>query len=60
MSVKRTSMFKLSQTAKRFIATMSADKRAALKKAWVDGETSASYRPKKSSSSAFGTGSPEL
>ena len=60
MSVKRTSMFKLSQSVKRLIATAPAGKRAALKKAWVEGEAAASYSPRKSSSSAFSNGASEL
>lgn len=60
MSVKRTSMFKLSQSVKRLIATAPAGKRAALKKAWVEGEATASYNPRKSNSGAFSNGASEL
>lgn len=45
--MKTNSSFKLSQATKRMLAVAPAEKRAALKKAWVEGEANAAYKPKK-------------
>ena len=44
---KTNSAFKLSQSAKRLIATAAPEKRAALKNVWVEGEANAAFKPKK-------------
>lgn len=44
---KTNSAFKLSQSAKRLIATASPENRAALKKVWVEGEAAAAFKPKR-------------
>lgn len=50
MSSNRTALFKLSQAAKRLIAISPANKRTAIKNIWVEAETNASFKPKKSDS----------
>lgn len=47
MSSKRSALFKLSQQAKRLIAT-SGKNANAIKKLWVEAEYSAQYQPRKS------------
>lgn len=60
MSVRKTALFKLSQSAKRLIATAPVDKQSAQKKIWVDAEANAMYSPRKNNSNAFSGGASEL
>lgn len=60
MSVKKTALFKLSQSAKRLIATAPVGKQSAQKKLWVEAEANASYSPRRSNTGAFSSGASEL
>ena len=60
MSVKKTALFKLSQFAKRLIATAPVNKRSAQKKIWVDAEANATYSPRKTNTGAVSSGASEL
>jgi hypothetical protein len=44
---RTTNTFKLSQSAKRLIATAAPEKRAAIKNVWVEAEANASFKPKR-------------
>ena len=45
--MKTNSSFKLSQDVKRLLAVTAPEKRAALKKVWVEAEANAAFKPKK-------------
>lgn len=46
MSVKKTALFRLSQSAKRLIAITPEAKRTAVKNMWVEAEANAAFKPR--------------